>query len=55
MTGPNKPKFYITPGWKGLPRTNIVANWDHSYVTKKVIVQHMAPVVVTFSFQANSK
>ncbi len=34
--GSYKLQHYITLGWKGLPGTNTLANWAHSYVSKKM-------------------
>jgi hypothetical protein len=36
MNGQNKLEGYITQGSKGLPRTNSLVYWAHSYVTKKI-------------------
>ncbi len=36
MNGPSKLESYITLGWKGMSKTNTLAYWAHSKVTKKM-------------------
>jgi hypothetical protein len=38
LNGPNKLECYITQGWEGLSGTNTLADWAHSYVWKKIVV-----------------
>ncbi len=39
----NKTECYITQEWKGLPVTNTIACWAHSYVKQNLSVVNMAP------------
>jgi hypothetical protein len=36
MKWPNGLNWYITPGWKGVPGTNMLSYWGHSLVKKKM-------------------